>query len=224
MRVDDPPNRFGGQLPHRRQHLFAHLRGTGIHDNHTFIANLHGDIRTGADQHVYISLDVKNFDFALCSRLWLRPGTGIPRRARWRGEGSGFNFRHELRVCCVCSRKNRIERKSELVGELFNEWILPGQEVRHLVFWFGDLHRVFAVVQPVLIAAFHQYELFTGDVWLRQIHRIGSHRDVRQEISVTDVMFNHCRQIATGNAAAAVELFFDVRGRNGQNVAVPFPC
>ena len=94
--------------------------------------------------------------------------------------------------------------------------------MRHLIFRFGHFHRVFAVVQPVLVPTVHQHELLAIDVWLGQIHRIGRDNDVRQEIAMPDVVFNDRRQITARNAAAPVEFFLDVSGRDRKNVAVPF--
>ena len=44
---------------------------------------------------------------------------------------------------------------------------------------------------------------------------------MRHQIAVPDVVFDDRGQVAAWNAAAPIEFFFDVRCRNGQDVAVP---
>ena len=45
-----------------------------------------------------------------------------------------------------------------------------------------------------------------------------------QQIPVPDVVFDDRGQIAAGNTAAPIELLLDMRGPDGQDVAVPLSC
>ena len=50
---------------HRRPHLFAHRRDTGVDDHDALVTDLHRDVRTGAADHVHVALDGHHFHVAL---------------------------------------------------------------------------------------------------------------------------------------------------------------
>ena len=93
--------------------------------------------------------------------------------------------------------------------------------MRYSILGAGNFIHVFAVVEPVLIAALHQDEFLGVDKRLAEIDRIGNDHHMREQIAMPDVMLDDCAQVAARRAAAPIEFFFDVGCGDGQNVAVP---
>ena len=112
-------------------------------------------------------------------------------------------------------------RHRMLRRKLPQERVLAGQEVRHHGSVPSDLRDVFAVVEPVLVAALHQHEFLAPDVRLAQIHRIGGDRHLRQQRPMPHPMLHDRGAIALWNAGAPEEAGLDVRGRDREDVAVP---
>ena len=115
----------------------------------------------------------------------------------------------------------RLERHTVELRVVLDERILARQVERHVVLVHRHFHDVLAVVEPVLIAALHEHELLAQDVRLREVHGVRDDHDVRQHVAVADVVLDERRQVAARDAAAAVELFLDVRRRDREDVAVP---
>ncbi len=70
VRVDDVADGLVRQRANRRQHLIAHLDNARVDDEHAIVTNLHGDVATGANQHVGAPLHRQDVHFGF--RIILR--------------------------------------------------------------------------------------------------------------------------------------------------------
>src|ERR1044072_5526499 len=69
VRVDDVADRPIRQLTQRRQQSIRFLCRPGIDEPHAEAADLHGDIRASADDHVHVALDGHGVETCLTARL-----------------------------------------------------------------------------------------------------------------------------------------------------------
>ena len=129
------------------------------------------------------------------------------------GRYSGYSRRR--------AAEHGLERHTVELRVVLDERVLARQIERHVVLVHRHFHDVLAVVEPVLVAALHEHELLAQDVRLREVHGVRDDHDVRQHVAVADVVLDERRQVAARDAAAAVELFLDVRRRDREDVAVP---
>src|SRR5262245_26956849 len=61
-RVDNGADRFIGNLTDRRQHLLGHLLVTGIDEQHTLIARLHGNVASRACEEIDVTCNLQRLD------------------------------------------------------------------------------------------------------------------------------------------------------------------
>jgi len=69
VRVDDMANGSGRQLTERCEHRISVLRRAGIDENRAESTDLHGDIRSTADDHVDVALNGHGVNASLTTRL-----------------------------------------------------------------------------------------------------------------------------------------------------------
>ncbi len=94
--------------------------------------------------------------------------------------------------------------------------------MRHLALFARDFfHRFARVRRDHLMQVEH--EIGAANERLRQIHRVIHHGHDHEMILVPDPMFGDRRAVAAGNAVAPDPADLQMRGGDGQDVAVPFP-
>ena len=226
-RVDDPANRAVRQPTYRGEHRVAIGRNAGVDDEHAVLANLYGNVGTAPDQEIHVALHVVGLDRLLRARVRGKRQRHAQHRKLDAPPYNAHRFisrsmrRQVLGVRRRRTAEHGLERHTVELRVVLDERILARLIERHVVLVHRDFHDVLAVVEPVLVAALHEHELFARDVGFGQVHGVRDHVDVRQDVAVPYPVLHDRRQVAARDAAAAIELFLDVRRLDGEDVAVP---
>ena len=96
-RVDDHADRLAGDRLHRRQHLVGVRVRAAVDENHAVFAEMRGDVRARAEDHVNVGADLNRLEAAGGRRplRWLVDGRPLPpaqsrRTLYWQPAEAGF--------------------------------------------------------------------------------------------------------------------------------------
>ncbi len=221
--VDQDANRFVRHRADGLEDVVAEAAHAGVNEQHAFVADLHGDVRACAYEHVDETLDVHKLDGIGASRIQRRWDPGF-KALRHRGRGGRGGRGGILWTSTRRTTSNSGARQLVFVRELGLLRLRsrrPWQQVRdvalrvsrHLVddveFGAGDFLR--RVDHPVGAA----------DERLLEIDRILHDRHHRQHVAMPHEVFSHRRLVRVRDAVALNPPDLQVRRLDDELVALP---
>ena len=76
-RIDNEHDALVGYAPNGGEHLIAHLRHSGVHQENHLFSHLDGNIRARPGDHVHVALHMQNLDLAIDGFPLGAPGPGV---------------------------------------------------------------------------------------------------------------------------------------------------
>src|SRR4029453_5677191 len=123
---------------------------------------------------------------------------------RWR---QVFDLLDVLGIHRLRATASRFQRQAVLLRELTVERTLAGQIVGHCSSYLsGDLVDLFARPKPVTLRPFVESEVGALDERFGQVDGIGHDADVREDVSMSDEVLDHRRELAVGKSVPASPL------------------
>ncbi len=195
--VDEDADRLVGHSANGRQHGVARAARARVDQQHALVADLHGDVRARADQHVDVALDGAQGRSGRRPRTELRSEAVTPTASRLPADATRSNCRSLYSgIGGFGTTSDRRVRQPVLGGEFGQLGLRTGrsrQVVRHVAFRLaGDF------VDHVELAASHflreiQHPVRAPNERLLQVHGIVDDRHDGQDVAVSREMLRHRR-------------------------------
>ena len=245
-RLDDLPDRLvATELADLRQHGRAQFLAARIHDEDTFISDLHGDVLATGRDHPHLALHVFGTDRVGCRRTCRNSPVRkrSPRRARWQHRGLSrlvaahlLELRHEFRIHGFAAAEAGFKRNIVGAGKgLELDVFLARDEVRHATDGNVQFIDGRALEERGPGTAVHEAAEFRHPHGRPDVHAQIRRADERLfevigvvdrcrdgEVAVMpDEVFDHARFVAVRYAVAANPARLEVRGLDDQLVFDP---